>query len=106
MKKRRTGLFKKKQPIKKKEKQYYHHLTVPGKKPRETKRDIHAYSDLKESRSAVNRLKEIVLLEKFLKEKAGNPHTQEEEKIEIDHQLKFLALEKEGLKKTVKNAEY
>jgi hypothetical protein len=64
---RYTALFKKKRPIKKKEK----------------------------SINANKRMKEILIVEKFLKEKAGNPQTQDEEKIEIDHQLKLLALEKE-----------
>jgi hypothetical protein len=57
------------------------------------------------SQNAINRLKEIVYLDKVLKKKAGNPKTQEEEKIEISLQLKLIALELEVLNKTVKNAE-
>ena len=71
---RYTAFFKKKRPIKKKEK----------------------------SINANKRMKEILLVEKFLKEKAGNPQTQEEEKIEISHQLKFLTLELEELNKRLK----
>ena len=69
-----TALFKKKRPIKKKEK----------------------------SLNANKRMKEILIVEKFLKEKAGDPQTQEEERIEISHQLKFLDLEIEDLNKRLK----
>jgi len=72
--KRSTALFKKKRPIKKREK----------------------------SLNANKRMREILIVEKFLKEKAGHPQTQEEEKIEISHQLKFLDLEIEDLNKRLK----
>jgi len=55
--------------------------------------------------NAGERLKEIVIEEKVLKEKVADSQTQEEEKTDIDKQLKVLALEREDLDKNTKEAE-